>query len=281
MNCLGSSVGSGLRGFGGFSNNYLGGQIPAPVLLVPYPINSSAMLLPYLPTPSHIHPSLLYTQSIGQTNQISNQNQISTPIINQSTNYQQLPTHLSTINNSSSPNRSSILSSPINYSTTTTPKTTPPTTPTQEKMLTLTNNNLNNINTTNTTTPTATITTTTTTATTTTTHTTPPTPTHTVVGNQKVKMRRKKEKIQTENSIDIHFRKSLGECWNNEQRDEQVNENDEKNKKNKKIEKNFRRRPRTVCVSQEVDRHFEMALGKSWHEMCAKRPKLNERNTWN
>lgn len=98
--------------------------------------------------------------------------------------------------------------------------------------------------------------------------------------SQKVVLRRKKplneENIQQ--SVENHFRRSLGSNY----KDASIPQQQQAQTENvKKVKNNIRRRPHSVFVSEEVDRHFERSLGvEAWQVIQAKRAKL-ARKTWN
>jgi len=84
---------------------------------------------------------------------------------------------------------------------------------------------------------------------------------------------RKKQKTQNseiQQSVENHFRRSLGSNYNEIKIQEQ-----------QRPKTNVRRRPHSVFVSEEVDRHFEKSLGfDAWQVIKAKRAKPS-RKTWN
>lgn len=96
---------------------------------------------------------------------------------------------------------------------------------------------------------------------------------------QKVVLRRKKPQSNDniQQSVDDHFRRSLGSNY----KDATLPLQPLQSEGIKKVKNNIRRRPHSVFVSEEVDRHFERSLGvEAWQVIQAKRAKL-ARKTWN
>jgi hypothetical protein len=127
--------------------------------------------------------------------------------------------------------------------------------------------------------------------------------TTTEVGNQtftttttavspKVVLRRKKPIPSTENiqqSVENHFRRSLGSNYKDAAISQQATATPAGSTPPPpplgdpivKPKGNIRRRPHSIFVSEEVDRHFERSLGvEAWQVIQAKRAKL-ARKTWN
>lgn len=102
----------------------------------------------------------------------------------------------------------------------------------------------------------------------------------------KVVLRRKKPIPSTENiqqSVENHFRRSLGFNY----KDATISQpppptgTPPQCEPTVKVKPNQRRRPHSIFVSEEVDRHFERSLGvEAWQVIQAKRAKL-ARKTWN
>jgi hypothetical protein len=102
----------------------------------------------------------------------------------------------------------------------------------------------------------------------------------------KVVLRRKKPIPSTENiqqSVENHFRRSLGSNY----KDASISQPPPPTATPPqcdpivKVKGNIRRRPHSIFVSEEVDRHFERSLGiDAWQVIQAKRAKL-ARKTWN
>jgi len=93
---------------------------------------------------------------------------------------------------------------------------------------------------------------------------------------QKVVLRRKKPSANNiEQSVENHFRRSLGSNYKDIKISEQPSTSFDP------AHKKIRRRPHSVFVSEEVDRHFERSLGvDAWQTIQAKRAKF-ARKTWN
>lgn len=103
----------------------------------------------------------------------------------------------------------------------------------------------------------------------------------------KVVLRRKKPIPSTENiqqSVENHFRRSLGFNYKDASTLSQApppTGTPPQCEPTVKVKPNQRRRPHSIFVSEEVDRHFERSLGvEAWQVIQAKRAKL-ARKTWN
>lgn len=108
----------------------------------------------------------------------------------------------------------------------------------------------------------------------------------------KVVLRRKKaQNNDIHEKVENHFRRSLGSNYKDAQiihsttnHPTTVHKQQQQQQPTevmKRVKPNIRRRPHSVFVSEEVDRHFERSLGvEAWQVIQAKRAKL-ARKTWN
>jgi hypothetical protein len=123
--------------------------------------------------------------------------------------------------------------------------------------------------------------------------TTPPTPTPIPTGaavlprgestiSPKVVLRRKKPNTeQIQQKVENHFRRSLGSNYKDAPIATTVATTPASTPQSEPTKPKGKRRPHSIFVSEEVDRHFERSLGvEAWQVIQAKRAKL-ARKTWN